>query len=79
MAERRLIALAQQIEQRRALREIVIRIRGAAVLRVERAAQPQVLAPCGRRHLRIERIGCRRQTLLGFGETIDRGERLGRD
>src|SRR5438874_2150950 len=48
MAERRLIALAQQIEECRALREVVVRVGGAAALRVETAAEPQVLAPCGR-------------------------------
>ena len=49
MAERGLIALAEQIEQRRALREVVVRVGRRAVLRVQRAAQPQVLAPRRRR------------------------------
>ena len=48
MAERRLIALAEQIEQRRALREVVVRVGRVAVSRVQRAAQPQVFAPRGR-------------------------------
>ena len=48
MAEAGLIALAEQVEQRRALREIVVRVGAAAALRVQRAAQPQVLAPRGR-------------------------------
>ena len=59
MAERRLIALAEQIEQRRALREVVIRVGGGAVLRVQRAAQPQVLAP-GRRRASAGRARRRR-------------------
>ena len=75
VAEGGLIPLAEQIEQRRALREVVVRVGRRAVLRVQRAAQPQVLAPRGRRHARIERVGGRREALLRLGQAS--GERQG--
>ena len=79
VAERRLIAFAEQIEQRRALREIVVRVGALAGSGVQHAAQPQVLAPRRRRHLRIEPVGGRLQPLFGLGRTVAGGERLGRD
>ena len=65
MAERGLVALAQQIEEGRALREIVIRVGRRRVLCVQRPAQPQVLAPGRRRDAWIECVGGGRQPLLG--------------
>ena len=65
MAQRRLIALAEQIEQRDALRDVVIGVRRVAVSRVQRAAQAEVLAPRRRGDLRIQRAGRGVQALLG--------------
>src|SRR2546427_7711948 len=48
-------SLAEQLEQRRALCEIVIRVGSAPALGLQRAAQPQVLPPGGWRALRVER------------------------
>ena len=79
VTEAGLIALAEQIEQRGALREVVIGVGGAAALRVCLAAQPQVLAPCRGRDGRVERLGGRGQPLFGVGQPPRRGERFGRD
>src|SRR5207249_7353977 len=62
---------------RRALREIVICVGGAPALGLQRAAQPQIFPPGRRRALRVERVGGRRETLFGFGQTIGGDERLG--
>src|SRR4030095_4652446 len=57
MTEAGLVALAEQIEERRTLREVVIRVGRASFLGVQRAAQPQILAPRRRRDRRIEIAG----------------------
>src|SRR5262249_11209452 len=48
MTESGLVPLAEQIEQRRALGVVVVSVGAAVRLRVERAAQPQILPPGGR-------------------------------
>ena len=79
MTERRLIALAEQIEQRRALREIVIGVGGAVGPGVQRTAQAEIFAPRGRRDSRVEGIGGRRQPRFRLGEPVGEGQRLGGD
>ena len=54
MAERALIALADELEHARALRDVVIRLGQAAGGAVQRAAQPQELAPCARHGARVD-------------------------
>src|SRR2546427_13225730 len=72
-------SLAEQLEQRRALCEIVIRVGSAPALGLQRAAQPQVLPPCGWRALRVERVGDGRETLSGFAQAVGGDERLRRN
>ena len=79
MAEGGLVALAQQIQQRRALRDVVIGVGRMAVSRVQRAAQAEVFAPRGGGDLRIERAGRRIQALLGGRTVVGGGERFGGD
>ncbi len=69
MTQRGLISLAEQIEQRRALREVVLCVRGASAFGMELAAQPKVLAPGGRSGRWIERDRSRGEALFRFGET----------
>ena len=76
MAERRLVALAQQIEQRDALRDVVVGVRRMAVSRVQRAAQAEVFAPRRRGDLRIERAGRGIEALLGGRPVVRGGERF---
>ena len=75
VAQGGLISLAEQIEQRRALREVVIRVGRLAARGVQLAAQPQELAPGRGRDLRIEHVGGRREPLSGVGQPS--GERQG--
>ena len=49
--------LAEQVEERGALRKVMVRIGGLAGGRVQLAAQPQELTPCRRSNLRIEHVG----------------------
>ena len=79
VAEGGLIALAEQIEQRRALREVVVRVGRAPAFGVEAAAQPQIFPPRRGRHLRIERLGGGRQPLLGLGQPAGARQRFGGD
>ena len=79
MAQGRLIALAEQIQQRRALREVVIRIGRVAVSRVQGAAQAEVLAPRRRGDPRIQRAGRGVQALLGPRTIVRGGQRFGGD
>ena len=80
MAERRLIAFAKQIEQRRALREVVIRVGGAAAFRACSAPRSRRYSPqVGRRDARVEDVGGRREALLRFRQPAGRGQRFGRD
>ena len=79
MAQGGLVAFAQQIEQRGALREVVVRVGGAAALGVQAAAQPEVFAPRRRRGFRIERVGHRREALFGLGQAAGERQRLGGD
>ena len=67
-AERREVAFAQQIEQGRALRVVVIRLRGPIAQLVQQAAQAQELGPCCRCAARIELVGREGQTRFGFFE-----------
>jgi hypothetical protein len=79
VTEGRLIALAEQVEQRRALREIVIRVGGAVGPGVQRTAQAEIFAPRSRRDSWVEGIGGRRQPRFRFGEPVGEGQRLGAD
>ncbi len=79
VAERGLIALAEQVEQRRALREVVVRVGRAPALGVEAAPQPQVFSPGRGSHLRVECLGRRCQPLLGLGQPAGARQRFGRD
>src|SRR5262245_57147307 len=54
MAQRRLIALAKQIEERRALREVVVRVSRAPASCVQSTTQTQVLTPRSGSRRRIE-------------------------
>ena len=80
MAERRLIALAEQIEQRRALREVVIGVGGAAVLaraarRAAGGTRPRWPARlCGSSASAADASRC-----SASGEAVRRGQRLGGD
>src|SRR5215471_18415748 len=79
VAERGLIPFAKQVEQRGALREVVVRVGGVSTLRVQSASQPQIFAPCGGRGRRVERYRGVRQPLLGFRQTAGRCQRFGGD
>src|SRR5439155_13769303 len=73
MAERGLVALAEEIEERRALRKVVVRIGGAGAVGAAGmvcAAEPQVFAPRGRRDLRVERVGGGGEPLFSIGEAV---------
>ena len=79
MAERRLIALAEQIEQRRALREVVIRVGRAAAL--ARAAPPRSrrYSPHAAGATRgSSAIGRGREPLLGLRQPVRRRSALRR-
>ena len=54
LADGGLIAFADQIEDARALRDVVIRLGRARLPRSQIAAQPQELAPCAGRRARVE-------------------------
>ncbi len=70
VAERSEVALTEQVEQRRALRVIVVRLRGAAAMFVQGSPQPQVLGPGRRCAPGIELIGDGGEARLGLVEPI---------
>ena len=76
MTERRLVPFAEQIEQRRALREVVVRVGRAAAFGMQAAAEAQIFAPFSRRDRGVERIGRVGQALFGFRQTSRGGEGL---
>ena len=76
MAERRLVALAEQVEDVGALCEVVVRGGGARRLFVNEAADAQELAPRAGRAARIETVLAHLQALLGFFKTAGRKERF---
>jgi len=73
------MAFTEQIEKRRALREIVVRVGGPAVPRVQRPAQAEKLTPSGWLNSWIEDVGGGRQPLLGLGHSARVRQRFGGD
>ena len=70
LAERRLIAFAEQVAHRRALRQVVIALGGAARRRGHDASHAEVLAPGAWRGARIHVAGGAVETLLGLGVLV---------
>ena len=66
MAQRRLIPLAEQLEDVRALREVVVSRLRAWRLFPHESANPKELAPVGRRPARVEPALARFEPLLGL-------------
>ena len=79
MTQSGLIPLAEQVEEGRALSEIMVRVGGAARLRMQQAAQPQVLTPGGGRRFRIDLFRGRAKLLLGRTELVRGHQRFGGD
>ena len=80
MAERGLVALAEQIQQRRALREVVVRVGGApAFARAARRAAAGTRPRWPARLRGSSASAARASRCLGFGEPARRGERFGGD
>ena len=79
LAECRLITFAEEVEQRDALGEVVVRVRCGAALLLERASQPQVLTPRSREDPGIQGLRDGGQSALGVVEVSGGGERLGGD
>ena len=72
MAERRLIAFAEQVQQRRALREVVVRV-GALPPRAWSAPRSRRYSPqAAGATLRVERVGGCGEPLLGFRQASGR-------
>ena len=79
LADRRLIALADQLEDARALRDVVIRLGRARLARAQIAAQSQELAPRAGRGARIETRLHLRQAMLGLVDASGGQQRFGGD
>ena len=79
LADRGLIALADQLEHARALRDVVVRLGGARLARAQVAAQAEELAPRARRRARVEPGFDLRQPVLGFVHAVRGQQRLGGD
>src|SRR4029453_738672 len=78
LTERRLIALAEQLEDVRALREVVMRELRPMRLLANEAADAEELSPVGRRRLRIESRPARLEAMLGFVDAAGRHHRFAR-
>ena len=79
LADRGLVALADQLEDARALRDVVIRLGRARLARAQIAAQPQELAPRAGRGARIEPRFHLRQAMFGVVDAPGGQQRLGGD
>ena len=79
LADGGLIALADQLEDARALRDVVVRLGRARLARAQLAAQPQELAPGAGRRARIEAAFDLREPMLGFVDALGREQRFDRD
>ena len=78
MAQRRLIPLAEQLEDVRALSEVVVGCLRAGRLFPDETANPKELTPVGRRPARVEAPFARFEALLGFSQASGSNERFAR-
>jgi hypothetical protein len=74
-----LVALADELEDARALRDVVIRLGGAGQARAQLAAQAQELAPCPGRRARVEPRLHLGQPPFGLVYALGRKQRLSGD
>jgi hypothetical protein len=79
VADGGLIPLADQFEHTHALRDVVVRLVGAALRRVQQAAHAQELAPRAGRRARVDAAFDRRQARVGFLRPLREHEGLGGD